>query len=110
MALTWLQTSTLLVQVDPIMRQLLGSTIPYPAQIIMTTETMATPEASGSRPQTQAERAEVFKRLHPDEYLERFLAQGYRPDGRRVDGWRDVSINIGESSLPGTCIYASVDG
>lgn len=55
----------------------------------------ASPEASGSRPQTQAEKAEVFKRLHPDEYLDRFLAQGYRPDGRKVDGWRDVSINIG---------------
>lgn len=57
------------------------------------------PEAGSSRSQTQAEKAEVFKRLHPDEYLGRFLAQGYRPDGRKVDGWRDVSVNIGAPRL-----------
>lgn len=59
-------------------------------------QTSIEPEASSSRTQTQAEKAEIFKRLHPDEYLERFLAQGYRPDGRTVDGWRDVSINTGK--------------
>jgi exosome complex component RRP43 len=38
----------------------------------------------------------VFQRIHPDQYLTRFLDKGYRPDGRRIDGWRDVSINVGE--------------
>ncbi|WVQ76534.1 hypothetical protein IAR50_006204 [Cryptococcus sp. DSM 104548] len=38
---------------------------------------------------------DVFKRLHPAQYLSRFLASGYRPDGRSVSAWRDVSINVG---------------
>jgi hypothetical protein len=40
--------------------------------------------------------AEVFKRLHPASYLARFLTKGYRPDGRKLRGWRDVSVNVGE--------------
>ncbi|WRT70494.1 uncharacterized protein IL334_007492 [Kwoniella shivajii] len=42
--------------------------------------------------------AEVFKRLHPSQYLSRFLSKGYRPDGRKVRAWRDVSINVGSIS------------
>ncbi|KAK4686418.1 exosome complex component RRP43, partial [Tremellales sp. Uapishka_1] len=42
--------------------------------------------------------AATFKRLHPTQYLSRFLAQGYRPDGREVLGWRDVSVNVGSIS------------
>ncbi|WVR08433.1 hypothetical protein IAU60_005488 [Kwoniella sp. DSM 27419] len=41
---------------------------------------------------------EVFRRLHPSQYLSRFLNQGYRPDGRKVRGWRDASINLGSIS------------
>jgi exosome complex component RRP43 len=52
-------------------------------------------EAGPSTTTTPGERAEVFKRLHPDEYISRFLAEGYRPDGRKLNGWRDVSVNIG---------------
>jgi hypothetical protein len=52
-------------------------------------------EAGPSTPTTAGERAEVFKRLHPDEYISRFLGEGYRPDGRKLNGWRDVSVNIG---------------
>ncbi|KAF9516830.1 hypothetical protein BS47DRAFT_1390417 [Hydnum rufescens UP504] len=36
-----------------------------------------------------------FQRLHPRTYLERFLAEGIRPDGREDDGWRPVSVNTG---------------
>jgi len=51
--------------------------------------------AGPSHTPTAGERAEVFKRLHPDEYISRFLGEGYRPDGRKLNGWRDVSVNIG---------------
>ncbi|SCZ92688.1 BZ3500_MvSof-1268-A1-R1_Chr5-2g08106 [Microbotryum saponariae] len=41
----------------------------------------------------------LFKRLHPKPYLERFLQERLRPDGRPLDdehaAWRDASINIG---------------
>ena len=36
-----------------------------------------------------------FQRLHPRAYLERFLAEGIRLDGREDDGWRSVSVNTG---------------
>lgn len=52
-------------------------------------------EAGPSTTTTPGERAEVFKRLHPDEFISRFLAEGFRPDGRKLNGWRDVSVNIG---------------
>jgi exosome complex component RRP43 len=54
------------------------------------------PEASSSTSKQGAAAAVVFKRLHPARYLEKFLAEGYRPDGRKVRGWRDVSINVGK--------------
>lgn len=40
----------------------------------------------------------VFQRLHPHAYLERFLAEGVRPDGRAPRAWRDVSVNVGSVS------------
>jgi len=43
--------------------------------------------------------AAVFKRLHPAQYLSRFLAKDYRPDGRKIRGWREVSINLGQSAF-----------
>ncbi|KAK2464837.1 hypothetical protein APHAL10511_003136 [Amanita phalloides] len=43
-------------------------------------------------------RAAIFQRLHPRVYLERFVAEDVRPDGRRFDEWRDISINIGSIS------------
>ena len=54
-------------------------------------------EAGPSTSTTSGERAEVFKRLHPDEYVSRFLSEGYRADGRKLNAWRDVSVNIGKS-------------
>lgn len=51
--------------------------------------------SSSSEPLAGPSAAAVFKRLHPDQYLTRFLDQGYRPDGRRLDAWRDVSVNVG---------------
>lgn len=41
---------------------------------------------------------ETFRRLHPRTYLERFLAEDIRPDGRGIGDFRDVSVNIGTSS------------
>ena len=40
-------------------------------------------------------KALTFQRLHPKTYLERFLAENVRPDGRDLDEWRDVSVNVG---------------
>lgn len=39
--------------------------------------------------------AKIFQRLHPRAYLERFVAEDVRPDGRPFDAWRDVSVNVG---------------
>lgn len=54
--------------------------------------------ASSSRTQSVDDelQAETFRRLHPRTYLERFLNEGYRPDGREVGDFRDVSVNVGE--------------
>ncbi|KAI9568667.1 ribosomal protein S5 domain 2-type protein [Boletus coccyginus] len=43
-------------------------------------------------------RAQIFQRLHPHAYLERFLAEGVRPDGREPRAWRDVFVNVGSVS------------
>ncbi|KAF8885791.1 ribosomal protein S5 domain 2-like protein [Infundibulicybe gibba] len=43
-------------------------------------------------------KASVFQRLHPRVYLERFLAEKVRPDGRNFDEWRDISVNVGSIS------------
>ncbi|KAF8492919.1 ribosomal protein S5 domain 2-type protein [Gautieria morchelliformis] len=40
----------------------------------------------------------VFQRLHPRAYLERFLSEGIRPDGRDPGAWRGVSVNVGSIS------------
>lgn len=40
-------------------------------------------------------KASIFQRLHPRAYLERFVAESVRPDGRPFDAWRDVSVNVG---------------
>ncbi|KAJ6619721.1 ribosomal protein S5 domain 2-type protein [Mycena sp. CBHHK59/15] len=43
-------------------------------------------------------KASIFQRLHPRAYLERFVAESVRPDGRSFDAWRDVSVNVGSIS------------
>ncbi|KAJ7650295.1 ribosomal protein S5 domain 2-type protein [Roridomyces roridus] len=43
-------------------------------------------------------KASIFQRLHPRAYLERFVAENIRPDGRAFDAWRDVSVNVGSIS------------
>ncbi|KAJ3529558.1 hypothetical protein NMY22_g8956 [Coprinellus aureogranulatus] len=47
----------------------------------------------------EALQASIFQRLHPRAYLERFLAEGFRPDGRALDVWREVSVNTGALRL-----------
>ncbi|KAI5994138.1 ribosomal protein S5 domain 2-type protein [Pisolithus albus] len=39
-------------------------------------------------------RAQIFQRLHPHAYLDRFLVEGVRPDGRTPEEWRDAFINL----------------
>lgn len=43
----------------------------------------------------EALKALTFQRLHPNAYLERFLAENVRPDGREPHQWRDISVNVG---------------
>lgn len=50
-----------------------------------------------SQEQQDALKAAVFQRLHPRVYLERFIAEDVRPDGRAFDTFRDVSVNVGVS-------------
>ena len=44
---------------------------------------------------SEAIRAATFQRLHPKIYLERFLEENVRPDGRAFLEFRDCSINVG---------------
>uniref|UniRef100_A0A7S2RP95 Ribosomal RNA-processing protein 43 n=1 Tax=Mucochytrium quahogii TaxID=96639 RepID=A0A7S2RP95_9STRA len=43
----------------------------------------------------EVEAAEAFQRLHPREFLERFITKSVRPDGRGLDQSRDVNISSG---------------
>ncbi|WVW81134.1 hypothetical protein I302_103125 [Kwoniella bestiolae CBS 10118] len=54
--------------------------------------------SSAAGPSSSTTSAEVFKKLHPAQYLSRFLTKGYRSDGRKTIDWRDVSINAGSIS------------
>ncbi|KAH9927345.1 ribosomal protein S5 domain 2-type protein [Fomitopsis serialis] len=58
----------------------------------------STSAASTSKADQDALRAATFQRLHPKVYLERFLAENVRPDGRELGGWREVSVNVGSIS------------
>ncbi|KAI0722545.1 ribosomal protein S5 domain 2-like protein [Earliella scabrosa] len=53
---------------------------------------------SSSSAEQDALKALTFQRLHPKTYLERFLAENVRPDGRDLDEWRDISLNVGSIS------------
>ncbi|WWC65487.1 uncharacterized protein I303_108105 [Kwoniella dejecticola CBS 10117] len=68
----------------------------------MAAQSTAGPSAPAPAPapanSAPAASAEVFKKLHPSQYLSRFLNKGYRPDGRKLKAWRDVSINVGSVS------------
>ncbi|KZT02150.1 ribosomal protein S5 domain 2-like protein [Laetiporus sulphureus 93-53] len=59
----------------------------------------ATTSSAASKAEQDALRASTFHRLHPKVYLERFLAEKVRPDGRELDEWRDVSLNVGSISI-----------
>ncbi|KAI0302799.1 ribosomal protein S5 domain 2-type protein [Multifurca ochricompacta] len=42
--------------------------------------------------------AQIFQRLHPRAYLERFIKEDIRPDGREATEWRDLSVHVGSIS------------
>ncbi|KZP27977.1 hypothetical protein FIBSPDRAFT_817989 [Athelia psychrophila] len=54
--------------------------------------------APTSPPESEAIKASIFQRLHPQVYLERFISENVRPDGRAFDAWRDISVNVGSIS------------
>ena len=39
--------------------------------------------------------SEAFKRLYPDEFYAKFIAEGVRPDGRPLGRPRPVSVGLG---------------
>ncbi|KAF5321294.1 hypothetical protein D9619_000195 [Psilocybe cf. subviscida] len=49
-----------------------------------------------SQEESDALKAAVFQRLHPRAYLERFVAENVRPDGRAFEEFRGLSVNVGE--------------
>jgi exosome complex component RRP43 len=55
----------------------------------------STAASTAISPEQEALKALTFQRLHPKAYLERFLAENARPDGREPHEWRDVSVNVG---------------
>ena len=40
--------------------------------------------------------AAAFRRVHPREFYQRFVAQGVRPDGRQLDASRQTTISTGK--------------
>ncbi|PFH48998.1 hypothetical protein AMATHDRAFT_148629 [Amanita thiersii Skay4041] len=72
------------------------TTAPIPA----TSAAAATPFSTSSLPQEEQDelKAAIFKRLHPRVYLERFVAENVRPDGREFGEWRPVSVDVGSIS------------
>ncbi len=64
---------------------------------IPTTETSVTSSnlAHLSQEEQDALKAAVFQRLHPRVYLERYIAEDIRPDGRAFWEFRDVDVNVG---------------
>ena len=48
--------------------------------------------------------AAAFRKLFPEDYLDRFLAEGLRPDGRAPTAPRDLSVHVGGSQAPGSAL------
>jgi exosome complex component RRP43 len=57
---------------------------------------MAQPNTESNDDADSALKASVFQRLHPRVYLERFLAEKVRPDGRDPTAFREIGVNVGE--------------
>ncbi|KAI0044472.1 hypothetical protein FA95DRAFT_1583740 [Auriscalpium vulgare] len=51
-----------------------------------------------AEPSSSDVKAQIFQRLHPRVYLERFVAENVRPDGREFDDFRDLSVVLGSVS------------
>ncbi|KAH7910716.1 ribosomal protein S5 domain 2-type protein [Hygrophoropsis aurantiaca] len=64
----------------------------------MATSIPEKPAATVSADEADSLRAQIFQRLHPRTYLERFLTENVRPDGRNFGEWRDVHVNVGSIS------------
>ena len=67
----------------------------------------ATASSSNSAEQ-DALKALTFQRLHPRTYLERWLAENVRPDGRDFGEWRDISVIVGECATRLTKVEAKM--
>ena len=59
----------------------------------------AVPSAIAAVADSQSLAADAFKRLYPDQYFSRFLADGIRPDGRTLGRARATSIGLGAISV-----------
>jgi hypothetical protein len=68
---------------------------PSPTASTLDTPSPATKLDHLSQEEQDALRAAVFQRLHPRAYLERYIAEDVRPDGRTFLEFRDVYVNVG---------------
>ena len=57
---------------------------------------MAQPKTESSDNTDSTLKASIFQRLHPRIYLERFLAENVRLDGRDPAAFREIGVNVGE--------------
>ena len=69
---------------------------------------MAEASSSTEAAEQEALKVSTFRRLHPRVYLERFLAEGVRPDGREFDESREVTVNVGPYDTDVIQAYAYV--
>ena len=72
--------------------------LPTPETPIAPRSVASTNLAHLSQEEQDALKAAVFQRLHPRVYLERYIDEDIRPDGRAFWEFRDVDVNVGELS------------
>lgn len=106
--------------VMPPLRSPYTPTTPAPSTSTPSTSTFSIPLEHANHEANPKLKAAVFQRLHPQVYLEKYLAEGVRVDGRGLseedeeeeedetarDGFRSVYVNVGaffavEGSDPG---------
>lgn len=52
--------------------------------------------------------SEAFKRLYPEEFYARFIAEGVRPDGRPLGRPRPVSVGLGSITTADASAHVKV--
>lgn len=78
-----------------------------PSKIFFSTCTAVVSGMAENQTASSSDEASTYQRLHPRAYLERFLEEGIRTDGRKGTEWREVALNVGkQTSLPASDVYS----